>query len=417
MPNENITQETTQCTCADCSASVPQDEITNRANRDLCESCADNYCLCEQCDADIHTEDSCLAYTLSRQGRALETTVCNRCLDNNFFQCDDCSEYHENENAYSVRGRRDRTICRGCYENGDYFTCDACDDIRPHDFIGLSNDSGTYCCDCRQEDESVIQDYSTRTPRRFFGKAPFYFGVELEVENVSGDKESKAEKILQTPGMEQDFIIVKNDGSLSDGFEIVTCPADYSTQVENWHKIFDNLPSGLKSFNTTTCGLHVHCSREPLSELQIAKIVCFTNANANREFVECIAGRTAGKWAQYHEKKLADGIKRNDSRYEAINLQNAKTIEFRIFKGTLKRESLFKAIEFCAALIAFTAPAGMDLINSLNRRAFVSFVHSNKKTYPHLSAFISAKWQGMETKESKNFGFKVTNSPFDTTEQ
>jgi Putative amidoligase enzyme len=417
MPNENITPEATHCTCADCSASVPQDEITSRANRNLCENCAENYCVCEQCDAEMRTEDSHLAYTLSRQGRALETTVCRRCLENDFFQCDDCSDYHQNVNTYFVRGHRARTICSGCYENGDYFTCEACGDTRPNDFFGLSNDSGTYCCDCQPAEESVIQDYSTRTPRRFFGKAPFYFGVELEVENVSGDKESKAEKILQTPDMAQDFIIVKNDGSLSDGFEIVTCPADYATQVENWHKIFDTLPSGLESFNTTTCGLHVHCARQPLTELQIAKIVCFTNANANREFVECIAGRTAGKWAQYHEKKLSDGIKRNDSRYEAVNLQNSKTIEFRIFKGTLKRESLFKAVEFCAALIAFTAPAAMDLSNSLNRRAFVSFVHSNKKTYPHLSAFISAKWQGMETKETKQFGFKVTDSPFDTNEQ
>ncbi len=40
-------------------------------------------------------------------------------------------------------------------------------------------------------------------------------------------------------------------------------------------------------------------------------------------------------------------------RYVAVNLKNAKTVEIRLFKGTLNCESFRMNLEFCEALLGF----------------------------------------------------------------
>lgn len=173
-----------------------------------------------------------------------------------------------------------------------------------------------------------------------------------------------------------EFIVTKDDGSLDRGFEIVTAPATLEEQLAHWKPFFARLPSGLRSFSTCTCGLHIHCSRRPLTELTIAKIVCFTNANFNRPFVECIAGRPSGRWANIWPKKLSDARKINPERYEAVNLQNYDTIEFRIFKGTLKEQSFYKALwnPFQSHRSCRIAPLGLYMARHMVMVSFLLFL-------------------------------------------
>jgi hypothetical protein len=294
----------------------------------------------------------------------------------------------------------DGSVCESCAEN--YFTCDECGDVC---------ENSQYCnngnCRSCQDSSGNIGNYSDKAEKNFHGKGPQFFGVEIEVECKNGELEEKAEEV---GNLVSNFCIIKDDASLTNGFEIVSSPCSLAKHVELWKPFFEKLPRGLTSFNTTTCGLHVHASRRPLSQLTIAKIVCFVNSEANRHFVEKLAQRKSGNWARYHDKKLANGAQENPQRYEAVNLQNKATIEFRIFKGTLKPESVFKAIEFCAALIEFCKPASRSLNDSLSRHLFVEFVKQNKKEYPHLSAWMDACWFGNESKASKAMGFKVSTS-------
>lgn len=324
---------------------------------------------------------------------------CNDCTDDDSFECADCSTRFHEHHACGTN-TNDDTICERCAES--YFRCDDCGSTCHNDDYG----SDGRCCNCDRDEEQVIADYSSDVDVRPIGKAPHFYGVELEVECVSCNRECKAEEIKEDL---EDFALIKEDGSLSNGFEIVTRPASLDEQRKNWQAFFPHV-SGLCSFNTTTCGLHVHCSRAPLSELTVAKIICFTNAAHNRRFMSVIAGRPSGNWSKYKIKKIGQANKYNSDRYEAVNLQNSHTIEFRIFKGTLKKESIFKAIEFCDALIAFCLPAKRSLREAMMRSEFTQFVKLNAAQWPHLAAFISARWYGESSKAAQAYGFKVKDN-------
>jgi Putative amidoligase enzyme len=355
---------------------------------------------CEKCE-----KENCETITVQVARSRNDTEEwCESCVESHAFTCADCERVFSNSVNTGENSNGDK-VCEHCAEN--YFTCDSCEGIFSNDRCRSdSSGSGCYCERCVPDEHGTIAEYGADVPFGKIGIPPHYFGVELEVE-TQGDsyREQKAKQVRE---LLSDFVIVTEDGSLSHGFEIVTRPATLEKQLFHWKPFFDNVPSGLRSFQTDTCGLHVHASRRPLSQLQIAKIVCFVNAAHNRAFLKCIAARDSARWSRYHAKKLSDGNKVNPERYEAVNLQNRETIEFRIFKGTLKRESVFKAIEFCDALIKFCYPASRSIQDCISRVKFLEFVFQNKKTWPHLAAFVDAKWIGKETSETIKMGFKIS---------
>jgi hypothetical protein len=134
------------------------------------------------------------------------------------------------------------------------------------------------------------------------------------------------------------------------------------------------------------------------------------NAYHNRRFIATIAGRPSTGYAKISPKKLATAAQRNGDRYEAVNLQNSNTIEFRLFKGTLKGESVYKALEFCDAIIAYCGCATRTVKDSQSRVKFIEFVKENAKSYPHLHAFIEARWFGRESKETIKYGFRARST-------
>lgn len=381
------------------------DEETEERETVCCDNCGQTFLLD---DAELTT-----VYTRSyhRINRYSEQW-CDDCRDEHAFYCHDCEEYYSERDVSSCSNSDNDQVCERCGEN--YFTCESCEHTYHQDNYGGDGQ----CDSCYQdpEDTDGISDYSSDAPHTKLGHGPYFYGVELEVEKRERSSDSlseSAEACLNLLNKETRFAIAKSDGSLYNGFELVTCPATLALQIKHWTPFFEKRPRGIKSFNTSTCGLHVHASREHLNELTIAKVVCFVNANANRRFVSVIAGRESSSWASYHEKKLGDGNKRNSQRYEAVNLQNDETIEFRIFKGTLKRESVFKAIEFCDALIHYCLPATRSLADSQSRAGFIAYVKANGKLYPNLLAFIEAKWEGKETERTKAAGY----SPSDNQEE
>lgn len=356
---------------------------------------------CEHCENDV--PESSGQYLDCMNGH-----VCQPCIDSSAFStCDGCSEIVPRRSI--IRVSSGSRICQSCYEN-NYFTCASCGVTIHNDYYAEDG----RCESCNEEssrDNSVIHDYGYEIPSKFLGKGPHYYGVELEMQCPRSDENDKAEACLSLLNKTTTFAFAKHDGSLDDrGFELVTVPASLEEQKKNWQPFFDRLPEGLRSFDTKTCGLHVHCSRRPLSTLTVGKIVVFVNKRENQSFVETIAGRPTGQWAAYKDKKHNDA--RTDSpnlvRYEAVNLLNYNTIEFRIFKGTLKKASVFKAIEFCDAIIRFCLPAAQSIPDAADLEKFIDYVKTNKKTYPHLWGFISAKWLKLPCKEADACGYVVT---------
>ena len=394
MPAETEDAELLTTECQRCANDVPEEDAFTVDGEQWCENCTNNHAFsCNRCDGAYPANDS----------RAVgRETWCEECHEGYASTCDDCGDsYHHSLHDWGRNAASER-VCYSCSES--YFYCEVCNETYHNDDYG----SEGRCVDCSDSDEDEdtgdgIASYSTKPSRTPWGKGPHFYGVELEVEAGEQSPTPLARECRELLG---GLAIVKSDGSLNNGFEIVTRPASLEEQLKHWEPFFDDRPSVLKSFNTKTCGLHVHTSRAPLSELSIAKIVCFVNAAHNRRFIRVIAGRDSANWARCKHKKLSDGNKYNPRRYEAVNLQNAATIEFRIFKGTLKKESVYKAIEFVDALVAFCAPAGRSLRESMSRCAFTKDVEENTKRWPHLAAFLDAKWFGRETKATEAFGFK-----------
>jgi len=340
-----------------------------------------------------------------RRGSSL--TYCPYCAEHNTFHCADCDDVYTND-CESGENDNGEQICGCCREN--YFCCDECDRTQHNDSY-----HGDGICEGCAESRHSVRQYSADPPLLFLGQRPWestdlpfhpqrFFGVELEVE---ADDLGVASHVLR--GTPQGHIICKDDGSLAHGFEIVTTPATLEAQRKIWATVLPLLP-GCKSFSTETCGLHVHVSRLGLSKLQIAKAVCFVNAAHNRRFMRHVAQRSSERWSRYHAKPIKDGAKHNKQRYEAVNLQNEHTIEFRIFKGTLKLASVIKAIEFCDCLLSFCAPGICSVKESQSRVSFIRFARATRKRRPMLNAWLDARWTGKETRASIAAGFSVTAS-------
>jgi DNA-directed RNA polymerase subunit RPC12/RpoP len=228
--------------------------------------------------------------------------------------------------------------------------------------------------------------------------APF-LGMELEVETRSqsdSDAEAKATVLLgkmqshDFGGKKYTYCNTERDGSLSAGFEIVTAPCTLDVHAEKLKQLATVI-EGLQSHPTTTCGLHVHIDRKGTSPLQRGKMVMFINSPKNRTLIEAVARRyNVDHYAKILSKRLTNGTHDSPDRYEAVNLTNRHTIEFRIFKGTLRYESIMACLEFTRAVWFFTRHAGF---NDLYEKQFVEWVNrpENRGDTPNLRQVLFEK--------------------------
>jgi len=250
-------------------------------------------------------------------------------------------------------------ICHHCFEN--YYTrCEECDSI-VHNDDAYEYDNCYYCYNCYQNirKNSAIHDYSYKPTPIFYGENSRYFGVELEIDGAGKDDDN-AKELLEIANENAEHIYIKSDGSLDDGMEIVTHPMSL-----NYHKNFcwDQLMRkavylGYRSHQTSTCGLHIHVNRKSLGldsiqqEEVIGRILYFVEHHWNELLKfsrrsEYAMNRWASRYGYENSPKaiLEKAKKGNCGRYAAVNLCNYSTIEFRLFRGTLKHNTLIAAIE------------------------------------------------------------------------
>jgi hypothetical protein len=205
---------------------------------------------------------------------------------------------------------------------------------------------------------------------------------------------------------------MKDDGSLNDGFEIVTHPhtlSDYQTNF-NWEFIPKLKQEGFRSWNTDTCGLHVHVSRtafgegvSPWGRADRDQLILRKQAHElrfmkliydNQRQVERIAGRAGTQFATFGDKgKLVEKVKfgnQSNGRYSAINTDNEATLEVRVFKGSLRKERVLSALEFVTASVEYTRNLKVTSKNqALSWLCFTAYVSNNMETYPNLALIMS----------------------------
>lgn len=382
MENENIT------TCYDCEEEINMDEDEYYETYDgniICESCRnDNYFYCEDCEQ-LHHNDECYE---TRDGRF----ICDRCYSDNYFTCNDCGDVCYSEDSVYIEDR-DYYVCEDCATD-NYYMCADCGHYYSRDSI-TETDDGYYCSDCYEdnydeEDEYIIRGYHNRDiPVEFlyteedllddllYAKKDmehiadnlFKMGMEIEVENANDTISNNDMAKMIRKRFPHLKLVFEGDGSLRNGFEIITQPMTMRYILE--HKddfkelckmLSDN---GFQSHNGGRCGQHIHFSRVFFSDNDdkyVGKLLNFFE-RYKREIYK-FSRRESTNWcawvsdnARYDTKYyksskiLCDYAKRNTGHGVAINLEHSNTIEIRVFRGTLKYETLMANFEFVNALI------------------------------------------------------------------
>jgi predicted nucleic acid-binding Zn-ribbon protein len=298
-----------------------------------------------------------------------------------WVESDDAHEF--NDEYYTGQWISDNTFeCNSCgerFSNSDYECCGCCSDCG---------------CPDRDDNDERVKDYSNRSANKLKPErdVPIKFGIELEVEAARSLSDSLDAFDAALPS---GYCVYKEDGSLEDGFEVVTRP-----DCPSVHKrIFADALSRKSIRETTTswksgrCGIHIHVSRAPLSDLWVGRVAVLVHSSRMAKVVAAVAGRYNKSYCVIDgRKKLTSGKKEAYcGRYDALNTGADNTIEFRIFRGTLHRESFLKNIEFVEAALAFCKPSVSSNSDVDNPDAFLSFVRKGRKSYSYLFEFLRGK--------------------------
>ena len=309
----------------------------------------DNRMICSHCGAIIEDEEQ--YETINGN------PVCSDCVERYATYCDHCGAVIWTTDAY----RDDSTtLCESCYNN--YYThCHNCGDL-VHENDAYRIDGYDYCSECYSDEmdsSNSINEYGYKPTPIFYGNDRRYFGVELEIDEGGKDSDY-ADELLEIGNATNDHIYIKTDGSLDDGLEIVTHPMtlDYHKGF-CWDEIMRKaIRLGYRSHQTSTCGLHIHVNRDSLGdsyeeqEAVISRILYFVEQHWNEMLKfsrrsEVSMNRWASRYGYESSPKaiMEKAKKGNCGRYAAVNLCNSHTIEFRLFRGTLKYNTLIAAIE------------------------------------------------------------------------
>ena len=329
--------------------------------------------------------------------------LCEDCLDELTVLCDCCLNRIWRDDA---TGNDTVTLCNNCYEN-HYTTCEDCGALIHNDDAIYDDDSDYYYCrSCYYKlDDNSIRAYNYKPDPIFYGNGDFYMGIELEIDK-GGESDENAEEIMHIGNSSGRKIYCKHDGSLYEGFEIVSHPMtlEYHKNEMNWKEVFDKaLEINYKSHNTDSCGLHIHCNRDAFGETAeerdavIGRIVFFVEKHWN-ELVKFSRRKeeNLNRWAARYatisastKETYSKAKSKGMGRYVAVNLLNWDTIEFRIFRGTLKYKTFIATLELVSQICRLAASRSDEDFERMSWLDFVQTIDNNES--PSLIEYLKSK--------------------------
>ena len=345
--------------CSHCEQEIPRENLTEFDGQLLCPTCLETETsLCDECGRRIWDDDN--------EGGG-NLVLCSRCYETQYSVCARCGRLIRNN--------------RACYlDDGDDPYCESCFDLL---------------------DNRAIHEYSYKPTPVFLGTGPRYFGVELEIDEA-GESERNAEKLLDIGNRNIEQIHCKHDGSLEDGFEIVTHPMslDYHLNCMPWAEIMhEAVKMGYRSHQAGTCGLHVHVSRAAFGDTKerqdnaIARVLFFVEKHWNEMLrYSRRTQRQLDRWAARYGYKdqpgeMMEHVKKGyGNRYTCVNLTNETTIEFRIFRGTLKYNTLIATLQMVNRICDVAIYLSDNELKALSWSEFVSGI-----TEPELIRYLKER--------------------------
>lgn len=192
-----------------------------------------------------------------------------------------------------------------------------------------------------------------------------YFGVEVELEPNTVSFGGYTEKMIKE--VEDSTWCMKRDGSIgSGGCEYVSAPSGVDTLRTEFTRLMGTVAGNLMCSSSRT-GLHVHVTRDTLTEWQLFLMREFLRMDNNQQFVTELAGRPPNNYCQrkFSPDKTRQivspktgniiDIAADSGKYQALNVQRDNTVEFRLFQSTTDLDEFMTRLQFCDALAEFTA--------------------------------------------------------------
>lgn len=251
------------------------------------------------------------------------------------------------------------------------------------------------CSRCRQRpnDYGTFQAQKLRTEADEYLKR--YYGVELEIESYGkkcrgwNNYDLHWQHITGILNGHTRFLYPKPEGTITNGVELVSAPMTSSArrQVVNWHEVLKTLRTiSYASFPSGNCGLHIHVDRYRLPSFK-KLTACMSRMP---DFAALFSRRTPTKlhqWASIPTKPM-DTIK---SKSFAINGSHSATIEFRLFRGTLRWKTFIACLQFVGAFVDFATiqPESALCRNRETTKFTLDFIQFIKwRGYTHLYTYI-----------------------------
>lgn len=210
-------------------------------------------------------------------------------------------------------------------------------------------------------------------------------GAEIEVggnkpEVDSNNKQSVVKRCIQimngSESDKEDLIYSTHDGTVQIELDTMPCSLEYHKNKMNYKEMFKYLDEqGYKGHDCSTAGLHIHANRDYLGktkmqqDLVISKILYIIEKfNDNI----CVIGRRNTDYSQFvGDRCKEDTVLNLLAKYDntgkkaALNLQHKDTIEFRMFKSTLKYETFLLTLEFVKDIIDFAKSINIEEIEKM----------------------------------------------------
>lgn len=152
-----------------------------------------------------------------------------------------------------------------------------------------------------------------------------------------------------------------------NGFEIISHPQSFNyimSHFENYKRAFDKLRElDYISHDSGRCGLHFHVTAPKENRDEIINRLWII-LETYQEQVKKLSRRDSYSYCHLlseneHSSNVNKGVfyyvnkaKKGDSRYLALNVTKGATLELRIFRGSLKTDTFFAALEFTKNLFA-----------------------------------------------------------------
>ena len=354
--------------CWDCGAIIENENeaIWYEEEQDyICQDCYDdNYTTCDECGDVIRVDDSIYIN---------DYIYCQSCVNDNYTTCSYCGEYIRYGDEYETE---EGDVCENC--RYDYYEeCGECGGVYNRDNMHWDDYNDCYYCDDCVKDRT-IKEYSYKPSPEFLGNGALFMGIELEIDGAGATEENARE--IQAA---EENIYIKRDGSLDDGMEIVSHPAtlEYHKNKMGWAELMQTaLHLDYTSHDAKTCGLHIHVNRNFFGvdteeqEQGIQRVLYFIekfwdNMLTFSRRTEEQLGRWADKYGLNDGEtpvELYEKAKNARARYKAINLLNRNTIEFRLYRGTLKYNTFIATLQLTALICQLCKDADDDFIINLD---------------------------------------------------